>query len=135
MLENVIFQCGLRSLAEKRVGETVPPAPVVPGQPPAAHTGREAEGSPEDADEHVAGADIHEQQVHGAPQPREACVNQEHQEVTEEAQNQDEPEDHGRRGVTRPAHRSFSGHRVVSGGAEVVATVQEDHHGNLVIAV
>ncbi len=114
-----------RSLTEKRVGETVPPAPVGAGQPPAAHAGREAEGRPEDADEHVAGADVDEQQVHGSLQPGEAGEHQERQEVTEEAQHQDEPEDDGRRGVTRPAQRAGGGVRQGAvPGADVVAMLQ-----------
>lgn len=67
----------------------------------------------------------------------EARENQEHQEVGEEAQHQDEPEDHGRRGVTGPAQRPAGGGRVRhgarSGAADVVAMLQEGHHGNLVI--
>lgn len=61
---------------------------------------------------------------------------EEREEVTEEAQNQDQPEDDGRRRVTRPAQRAGGGvrHGAVS-GAEVVAMLQEDHHGNRGITV
>lgn len=100
-----------RSLTEKRVGETVPPAPVGPGQPPAAHAGREADGSPEDADEHVADTDVDQLQVDRSPQSGEAEEHDEHQEVTEEAEDQDEPEENGRRGVSRPAQRAAGGFR------------------------
>ena len=124
------------SLTEQRVWETVPPAPVGPGQPPASDAGREAEGGPEEADQHVAGADVDQQQVRGSLQAAEPGEHEEHEEVTDEAQNQDQPEDHGRRGVTRPAQRAGGGvrHGAVP-GAEVVAMLQEDHHGNRVTTV
>lgn len=61
---------------------------------------------------------------------------EEREEVTEEAQNQDQPEDDGRRRVTRPAQHAGGGvrHGAVP-GAEVVAMLQEDHHGNRGITV
>uniref|UniRef100_A0A3Q1G6J9 Stanniocalcin 2b n=1 Tax=Acanthochromis polyacanthus TaxID=80966 RepID=A0A3Q1G6J9_9TELE len=113
------------SLTEKRVGEPVPAAPVGSGQPLSSHAGGEAEWSPEDADEHVADTDVDEEQVGRSPQPGEPREHQQHQEVSQEAQNQDEPEDDGRRGVTRPAQRSRAGlrHGAVA-GAEVVAMLQ-----------
>lgn len=121
------FKC-LWSLTEKRVAEAVPAAPVGPGQPPAAHAGREAEGSPEEADEHVARADVDEQQVDRSPEPGEAGEHDQHQEVPEETEDQDEPEGHSRHGVTRPAQGG------AVPGADVVAMLQDGHHGNLVVS-
>lgn len=116
---------------EKRVAEAVPPAPVGSCQPPAAHAGREAERRPEEADQHVADADVDEQQAHWSPQKGKAREHQEHQKVSEETQNQDAPEDNGRRGVTSPAQHASGGVR--SGtlpDTDVVAMLQMGHHDN-----
>lgn len=66
----------------------------------------------------------------------EAREHQKHEEVTDKAQDQDEPEDNGHRCVTRPAQRAGGGvrHGAVR-GAEVVARLLEHHHGNLVITI
>lgn len=114
------------------IGETVPPAPGVSCQPPAAHAGREAERSPEDRDQHVAGADVDQQQVHGRVQPGEVWEHQEYEEVTEEAQDKDESEGDGNGGVTRPGQRVTGGPcRWAVAGAEVVAALEEIYHDGL----
>lgn len=98
-----------KSPTEQCIGESVPPAPRLPRQPLAANAGRKAERSPEDADQHVAGADVDEQQVHGSVQPGEAGEHQEHEEVTQEAQDKDESEGDGHGDVTRPGQSVTSG--------------------------
>jgi len=92
----------IRSLTKKCIWETIPAAPRGPGQPPAAHAGREAEGGPKDADEHVAGADVDQQQVHRSHQPGETWEHHQHEEVTKEAQDQNDPQEHGCHGVNCP---------------------------------
>lgn len=123
--------CENGSLTEQRIAEAVPATPVASGQPPAAQTGRKAERRAEQADQHVAEADVDEKQVGRSPQLGEAGKHQEHQEVSEEAQNQDEPQNDRGRSVTRPAQSSRVRHAGTLFGAEVVAMMQEDHHGNL----
>lgn len=78
------------SLTEQCVGETVPQAPIVPSQPLATYAGSKAERSTEDTDEHVAGADVNQQEIHGSLQSGKAWKHQENKEVTEEAQDKDE---------------------------------------------
>lgn len=114
---------------EQCIGESVPPAPRLPRQPPAANARCKAERSPEEADQHVAGADVGEQQVHGGVQPGEAGEHQEHEEVTQEAQDKDEPEGDGHGDVARPGHRVTGGlcRRAVT-GAQVVAVREEFYH-------
>lgn len=117
---------------EQCIGETVPPAPGVSCQPLAAHAGRKAERSPEDGDQHVAGADVDEQQVHGHVQPGEAWEHQEYEGVTEEAQHKDESEGDGNGGVSRPGQRVTSGLcRWAVAGAQVVAALEEICHDGL----
>lgn len=114
---------------EQCVGETVPPAPGASCQPLAAQAGRKAERSPEDGDQHVAGADVDEQQVHGSVQPGEAREHQEHEEVPEEAQHEDESEGDGNGGVTRPGEGVTGGLcRCAVAAAEVVAALEEICH-------
>lgn len=122
--------CENGSLTEQRVAEAVPATPVASGQPPAAQTGRKAERRAEQADQHVTEADVDEKQVGRTPQLGEAGKHQEHQEVSEEAQNQDAPQNDRGRSVTRPAQSSRVRHTGTLFGAEVVAVMQEDHHGN-----
>lgn len=117
---------------EQCIGETIPPAPGVSCQPLAAHAGRKAERSPEDGDQHVAGADVDEQQVHGSVQPGEAWEHQEYEEVTEEAQDKDESEGDGNGGVKGPDQRVTGGLcRWAVAGAEVVAALEEIYHDGL----
>ena len=103
------------------------------GQPPPTHTGCKAERRPEDADEHVAGADVDEQQVDRRAQPVETGEHQQRQEVTEEAQHQDDPEEHGHRGVSGQAQPGVRPGALP--GADAVAMLRGGHHGNLVISV
>lgn len=117
---------------EQCVGETVPPAPRESCQPLAAHAGRKAERSPEDGDQHVAGAVVDEQQVHGRVQPGEAWEHQEDEEVTEEAQDKDESEGDGNGGVARPGQRVTGGLcRWAAASAEVVAALEDIYHDGL----
>lgn len=123
--------CENGSLTKQRVAEAVPSTPMASGQPPAAQAGRKAERSAKKADHHVAEADVDEEQVGRSPLIGEAGKHQEDQEVPEEAQDQDEPQNDGSRGVTRPAQSSRVRHAGTLLGAEVVAMMQEDHHGNV----
>lgn len=117
---------------EECVGEAVPAAPRASCQPLAAQAGREAERSPEDGDQHVARADVDEQQVHGSAQPGEAREHQEHEEVPEEAQHEDESEGDGDGGVTRPGEGVTGGLcRGAVAAAEVVAALEDICHDGL----
>lgn len=119
-------------LTKQCIGETVPAAPGVPCQPPAAHAGHKAERSPTDGEQHVAGADVDEQQVHWSAQPGEAWEHQEHEKVTEEAQDEDESEGDGDGGVARPAQRVPGGLCCWAvAGAEVGPALEEIYHDGL----
>lgn len=74
-------------LTEEGVGEPVPLAPLLPDEPPAVQTGREAEGSPEDADEDVAQADVEQDEVDGRPQGAKLCEDEQDEEVAEDSRH------------------------------------------------
>lgn len=102
-----LLSCSL-SLTEQSVGETIPLTAIGSCQPPATHTGCEAEGCPEDADKHVADADVDEEHAGRSSQLGEAWEHHEHQKVTEEAQDQDETQKDGHHSVTCPAQLASS---------------------------
>ena len=79
-------------LTEEGVGETVPPAPQVPDQPSAVEAGGETKGGPEEAHQHVADADVQQDQVDRRPETMKLRKYHENKKIVEDAENKNKPE-------------------------------------------
>lgn len=126
-----------RALTKEGVGEAVPPAAVLSNEPAAAQAGGEAEGGPEDAHEHVAHADVQQDEVDGGPQGAKLREGEQSQDVVHDPRDQNEAEENRHHGVTRPAQPAGApGLRGVPEGAERavrgarIATACEEHHSS-----
>ncbi|KAL7846280.1 hypothetical protein SRHO_G00212600 [Serrasalmus rhombeus] len=96
----------LRNIRQK-LEDAVPPAAVSSGQPAAADGGSEAERRPEQAHQHVADADVQQEEVDGGPEEVESSEEHQDQKVIHKPQNEDDPETNGHHTVTRPAQSGF----------------------------
>ena len=72
-------------LTEKRVGETVPLAPLVSDEPSAVEARRKTEGSSKDTHQHVTHADVEQDEVDGRPQHLEPCEEEKDEEIADES--------------------------------------------------
>lgn len=82
-------------LTEAGVNEAVPHAAPLAHEPAAAQARGEAKRGPEHAHQHVAHADVQQEQVHRRAQRLELAKEHEHQQVVEEAEGHDEAQDDG----------------------------------------
>lgn len=72
------------SLTKEGIGKPVPLTAVLSYEPSSVHTGCETEGSPENAHEDVAQADIQQDEIDGCPEGAKLCEDEQSEKVGED---------------------------------------------------